>query len=227
MTSTATATAPMNYIQARESMVNSQIHTQGVVSERVLEAYRSIPRELFVPADKKGICYTDEDLCVGERYLMEPMIHSKMVEAANIKPNHVVLDIGGSTGYSAAILSRLAQNVIALESDAEALRHAEQAWGAIGANNLMGVYGTLEAGLPKRSPFDLIFINGAVADIPQDLVNQLAPEGVLICVWQPAGKSGSAVMVNKQPGGKFSVRPLFGAATPYLKEFKPAESFTF
>ncbi len=224
---TASASAHMNYIQARESMVNSQIHTQGVVSEQVLHAYRTVPRELFVPSEKKGICYTDEDLCVGDRYLLEPMIHSKMVEAANIKPNQVVLDVGGGTGYSAAILSHLAKTVVALESDAEALRHAEQAWGAVGITNLIGIYGDLANGCVKHAPYDVIFVNGAVAEIPEALVIQLAPNGVLICILHQQGKSGSAVMVNRTGNGKFSVRPLFGAATPYLKEFKPAESFRF
>lgn len=216
-----------NFLQARESMVNSQIHTSGVVSDAVLEAYRTVPRELFVPADKKGICYTDEDLRIGDRYLMEPMIHARMVEAAQIKPTDIILDVGGLTGYSAAILSKLGKTVMALESDAEALRAAEQAWGAIGTDNLVGIYGGFAEGCAKRAPYDVIFINGAVASIPQVYVDQLSPQGRLLCVLHEVGSAGSAVMVTKLPGNKFSARPLFGASTPYLNEFKPSETFRF
>lgn len=217
----------LDYAAARLAMVQSQIHPSGVVTEAVLDAYKSVPRELFVPAAKAGVCYKDEDLSVGRgRYLMEPMTHARMVEMADIKPDQTVLDVGGGSGYSAAILARLAKNVVALESDSESLRMAEQAWAKIGINNLIGIYGPLAEGCLKHAPYDVIIVNGAVSAIPAQLMQQLSPNGVLLCVLQEPNMAG-AVVVAKKINENVEITPLFSAATPYLKEFAPTEDFKF
>src|SRR5688572_3721790 len=127
----------MNYAQSRINMVDSQIHTGGVVDEAILEAYRSVPRELFVRPGQEGIAYNDEDLPLGGgRYLMEPLIHARLMQAVLPRPVDTVLDIGGATGYSAAVLARLAGSVTALECSSELLAHAWDKWRAMGTRNI-------------------------------------------------------------------------------------------
>ena len=114
---------------ARKNMIDGQIHTAGVILPSVLNAFETTPREAFVPQAYKDVAYYDEDLPIGNgRYLLEPIVHSKMVEALQPKDHHVALEIGGGTGYSAAILSKIVSTVVAVESDAEMLKYAQEVW---------------------------------------------------------------------------------------------------
>jgi protein-L-isoaspartate(D-aspartate) O-methyltransferase len=102
-----------NYAAARINMVDSQIHPSGVVSAPVLDAFRTVPREMFVPEDLRGRVYADEDLMLGNgQFLMDPAVLARMIEAANVQPQDVILNIGDSTGYSSAILAELAKPLL-------------------------------------------------------------------------------------------------------------------
>lgn len=217
------------YAAARTNMVDSQIHTMGVVSEAVLDAFRTVPREKYVPEGRQSIAYNDEDLPVGAgRCLMEPVSHARLLQAALPVKSDIVLDVGCATGYSAAILSALCDKVVALEHDAGLLAFAEKGWAGAGLSNIQARQGAFAEGYASGAPYSLIVLNGAVSHIPDALVEQLAPEGRLVGVVRTAeDRIGRAVLVSRNAQGVISSRTLFDAAVPYLPGLEPRTQFVF
>lgn len=218
-----------DFTAARNAMVDSQIHTMGVVSDDILNAYRTVRREEFVPEGRRGIAYCDEDMPVAHgRCLMEPVTHARLLQSAQPKASDTVLDVGGATGYSAAILSSLVSRVIAAEPDAALLALAEATWKKFGCNNIVPHQGAFAAGCAAHAPYNLIVINGSVAELPQPLLEQLATGGRLLAVVRRAGdRIGRAVLVTKSEAGAISERVLFDAAVPYLPGHEPRNGFVF
>lgn len=215
---------------ARINMVDSQIHTMGVVDEAILEAFRTVRREDFVPENRRNVAYSDEDMSLGQngRYLMEPVTHARLVQAAGPSPADVILDIGGATGYSAAILSTLCQKIVAVDPDAGMLAHAERIWSLAGASNVIPHHGPFAQGCHTHGPYTLIFLNGSVAEMPETLLDQLAPHGRALAVIRKAGdKIGRATLFSKNANGLVSERILFDAAVPYLPGLEPVKQFVF
>lgn len=221
-----------DFARARKSMVDSQLHTAGVVDAAILDAFSSVPRDAFVPASVKSVAYCDDKVSLGRgRFLLPAMVHAKMLQAAQPQPHEIALDVGCATGYSSAVLARLVSTVIALDSDPAMSGQVEKLCENTGACNVLAVQGPLPDGFKKHGPYDLIMVNGACAEVPLSLVEQLAPEGRMLLVLKPAGqKSASACIVRRQSGvGKtaFSSYTLFDALVPYLAGFEPKTEFTF
>ena len=213
---------------ARKNMVDCQIHPNGVIHPAILKAFETVPRELFAPEMVKSVAYGDEDLPLGNgRFLLAPTVHAKMIQAAEPKADEKVLDVGGGTGYSAAILSSMVGKVIALEQCADCLEKAGGYWRKLGLHNIESLKGDMTKGEASRAPFDLILVNGAVAEIPAILADQLTPEGRMILILRNQSETtGKALLVKKTPEG-FSSRPLFDAAASWLPGFEPKPSFKF
>lgn len=208
-------------------MVESQLRTNKVTDPAILEAYETTPRERFLPEGRAGVAYVDEDLQVAPgRYLMEPMVQARLLQAAEIGASDVVLDIGCATGYSSAILSRLAGTVVALESDEGLAGKANEALQDLGIDNAVVVQGDLTQGYPKQGPYNVILLGGAVAEIPGAILDQLAEGGRLVAVLRPEPHLGQAVLVGKN-AETTSRRVLFDAATPLLPGFAAAARFVF
>lgn len=221
-----------DFAKARKSMVDSQIRTASVVDGGVLAAFEDVPREIFVPLNLKPMAYCDDALpLVRGRFLLPPMVHAKMMQAAMPRSHEIVLDVGCANGYGSAVFARLASTVIALEQDKTLSAQVEKLCETTGACNVVSVTGPLEQGYAKHGPYDVIFVNGACAEVPQTLVDQLSPEGRLLLVLKPAGsKAASACIVHKQAGsgkGSFSSYALFDALVPYLSGFEPKAEFVF
>lgn len=218
-----------NFTAARINMVDSQIHTMGVVSDGILEAFRTVPREEFVPEDRKGVAYCDEDMPVAKgRCLMEPVTHARLIQAVTPAADDTVLDVGGATGYSAAILSRLVGRVVAIEADPSLLEQAKANWGKLGCDNVIGQPANFAEGYADMAPYSLIFVNGSVNCVPDALLAQLAPHGRLVAVVRCKGdKIGRATLFVKTTGGTISERVLFDAAVPYLPGHEPRTEFVF
>lgn len=223
------AQTPNHFSQARQCMIESQINPMGVTSEALLRSFSNVPREDFVPENMQRICYCDEDIQVAaDRYLMEPSVIARMIQAAKPTSEDVALTIGSGIGYHAAILSSLVSTVIALEEDKDLIKQAQSVWDKHSLVNIAGVSGTLSEGAPKNAPYDLIVINGAVSNIPLDIKKQLNVGGRLLAPVKVKGEVVAKVTyVERIKEDVFSDTVLFDSGTPYLAGFQPTEEFVF
>jgi protein-L-isoaspartate(D-aspartate) O-methyltransferase len=217
----------MDYSLARSNMVDSQLRTNRVTDPRVVAAFGRVPRERFLPEALRGIAYLDEDLDLGGgRCLMEPMVLARLLQAARIETVDVVLDVGCATGYSSAVLASLAATIVAVESDPALAGIAEQGFAELSIDNVILVRGDLARGAPDQGPYDVILLNGAVAEVPQVIRDQLTEDGRLVTVQiEPSGQ-GRAVLMERH-GGRLSTRTLFDANTPGLPGFQREPGFVF
>jgi len=217
----------IDYAAVRRIMVDSQIRTNRVTDERVIAALRDVPRERFVPKRLRGVAYVDEDLEIAPgRYLMEPMVFARLLDAARIKPGDIVLDLSSGTGYGAAVLGRLASTVVAVEPDASLAAEASRALIEVGAENVAVVSGPPLAGHPAQAPYDAIVIEAAVEAIPEGLLGQLGENGRLVGLVRRPGKVGEAVL-HERHHGSHSHRTLFEASVPLLPGAAREPSFIF
>lgn len=218
-----------NLQAARKNMVDCQIHPAGVVMPALLQAYETVPRERFAPPHLQHVACADRDLPLGGgRYLLDSSTHARMLQAAAPEQGDVVLDIGGATGYSAAILSGLVARVIAVEENAEFMTRAQNLWRALGLANIAGRAAPLAGGEPQFAPYDIIVVNGAVRYIPPELVAQLKPDGRLVTIVKPAQHSiGQATLATPTGQGQFSSYVLFEIGAHELPGFAPPEGFVF
>jgi protein-L-isoaspartate(D-aspartate) O-methyltransferase len=217
-----------DYRAARFNMVESQLRTNKVTDEAVLDAFLAVPRERFVPDHLTGIAYVDEDIPLGGgRNLLEPMVLARLLQLAAIGPEDGVLEIGAACGYGTAILARLAARVVAVENDLSLIATARSRMQEMQAGNVTLLEGKLEAGYPAGAPYEVIVIGGAVAQVPEVLARQLAEGGRLVTVLKPRGEMGQGVLMTRTPSGGLSQRPAFDASTPLLPGFAPASGFVF
>jgi protein-L-isoaspartate(D-aspartate) O-methyltransferase len=215
------------FAMARSHMIDSQLRPNRVTDERVLGAFWSIRRELFVPEPLRSVAYVDEDLPLGGgRYLMEPMVAARLIQAATVARTDTVLVVGAGTGYEAAVLSVLARKVVALEEDAALARRERAAFVDHGIASVEAVEGPLAHGHRPRAPYDAILFGGAVAAIPSEIADQLADGGRLLAVERSGGGIGHAVLI-KRTGGTLARRVIFDAAIPLLPGFLPSATFDF
>ena len=215
------------FAAARSHMIESQLRPNKVIDDRVLSAFASVRRELFLPEYLRSVAYIDEDLPLGGgRYLMEPMVAARLLQAASVARTDAALIIGAGTGYEAALTALLARNVFALEEDAELARLARAALveHAIATVNI--VEGPLSEGYRTRAPYDVILLGGAVAELPLNIVAQLAEGGRLLAVVRAGGVVGRATLTTRT-GGVVSRRVIFDAATRLLPGFAPKPAFAF
>lgn len=216
----------IDFAAARRHMVDCQLRPNKVTSTALLDAMSDLPREGFVPQAVRGISYIDEDLPIGRgRFLLDPMTLARLIQAMAPGRNDTVLDVGGATGYSAAVLSKLAATVVALEADEAFSAQAQESWKQAGIDNVQAVSGDLGAGHMKRAPYAAILVNGAVEQVPDTLMSQLAEGGRLAAVIG-TGPVGRATLFTKRRG-MAAAQILFDAAVPVLKDFAKEPGFVF
>jgi protein-L-isoaspartate(D-aspartate) O-methyltransferase len=211
----------------RTHMIESQLRPGKVIDARVLGAFAGIRRELFVPEHLRAVAYVDEDLPLGRgRYLMEPMVAARLLQAAAIERTDAVLIIGAGTGYEAALAAALARSVVALEEEPELARHAREALVEHSIASVSVVEGPLSQGYRPRAPYDAVLFCGAVAEVPSEIDSQLAEGGRLLAVVKSTNGIGRAIL-RTRTGGVMAQRVLFDAATPFLPGFLPKPAFVF
>lgn len=219
----------IDFAEMRRAMVDAQVRANDVTDLRIVASMLETPRERFVPASLSSFAYLDDDLLVKDgappRYLMEPMVLAKLLQAAEIGADDLVLDVGAATGYSTAVLARLAGQVVALEEDAELVAQGSNLLVDLGLLNAAFVQGPLTAGWPAESPYDVILLNGAVDSAPEALLGQLKPGGRLVAV-VGRGRAGRATVFTNTSGGLGS-RVVFDAAVPVLPGFEARPGFVF
>lgn len=215
------------YAAARLNMVEGQIRPNKVTDPRLVEAMLDIPREVFVPKAARGVAYVDKDIAIGNgRYMLEPMVFARMLQEVGVDETDVVLDIGCGSGYSTAVLARLAATVVGVESDAELAQRATEALAQSGAANATVVTGPLPEGNPAQAPYDVIVIEGLVAEVPAAITGQLAEGGRLIAAVM-GDRGVGEVKLYQRLGGLVSGRVLFEAQPRLLPGFEPKPKFVF
>lgn len=222
----------IDFDSARTRMVDSQIRTTDVTSHSLLSAFMSVPREAFVPEKFVPLAYSDSDIEVAPakdgqpaRFIMEPSPLAKLLQLAEIRPGDVVLDVGAATGYAAALISRVATSVVALECDDDLVARATSILSAGGFDNVAVVKGDLEKGYASEAPYDVIVLNGAVEVVPDALFDQLRDGGRLVAVVGYGNASTAAVFVRE--GASVSKRFAFNTSVKPLPGFRKAPEFVF
>jgi protein-L-isoaspartate(D-aspartate) O-methyltransferase len=212
-------------------MVDCQLRTFDITDRAVLDAALEIPREIFLPGLPEAVVYSDRILQIGaaKRSMLAPMVVARLIQGASVTSADRVLVVGAGSGYTAALIGRLAGQVFALDSDAELSRLASENFARIGATNVEAATGPLTAGLPQHTPFDLIVIDGAIEVLPDSLLAQLKEGGRLSAVVHPAaaaGRRGKATLFEKN-SGHIGSRVLFDAAGDLLEGFERKPEFSF
>lgn len=216
----------MDFAAARVKMVDNQIRTTDVTSHETLRAFLSVPREAFVPDERKALAYIDSEIPLGNnRFLISPSPLAKMMQLAQIGPQDVVLDVGCGTGYSSAVVARLAGSVVALEEDPALAARASEAFDSLGVVNAAVVTGPLVAGWAGEAPYDVILFQGAVEALPRTHLDQLKDRGRLVVV-ERSGASGMAKLYTKEDG-IVSDRFAFNCHIPALPGFAKPREFVF
>ncbi|MFP4005080.1 MAG: protein-L-isoaspartate O-methyltransferase family protein [Alphaproteobacteria bacterium] len=207
-------------------MVESQVRTNDVTDRRIIEAMETLPRERFVPRSLRPLAYMGAPLEAAEgRFLLDPRTLSKLIQAADIEPDELVLDVGCATGYSTAVLAHLAETVVGLEADQGLAEEATRLLTDLGIDNTAVITGDLAAGAPSQGPFDVIFINGGVEAVPESLTSQLKEGGRLAAVI--LGRRIGKAHIFLRTEDVVSSRIEFDATPPALPGFERAEAFTF
>jgi protein-L-isoaspartate(D-aspartate) O-methyltransferase len=216
----------LDFQQSREAMINGQLRPNKIGSAAVIAAIRAVPREMFVPKSMRAMAYVDEDIEIAPgRWLMEPVVFGRLLQAAEIKDTDAVLDIGSLTGYSTSVFSHLANVVVGVEEDADTVAKANTLLTELELGNAAVVQGALVDGYAKEAPFDVIYIGGAVERIPHTLIDQLAEGGRLIAV-QVKNGVGRAVLGTKI-AGVFGLKDFMDAQCPLLEQFILPDTFSF
>lgn len=181
---------------SRQHMVDGQIRTNDVTDLRIIRAFKSTAREMFIPKAKQAVAYSDVHINVDGRCVIRPRDFSKMLQGLDIKPSDVALDIGCARGYSTAILAQLCETVVGLENSDDIVERATSQLVASDTLNAAVVKGDLKAGAREHGPFDIIFVNGAVPKVPQSWFDQLAVGGRMAVVIKD-GPVGQATIFTR------------------------------
>jgi protein-L-isoaspartate(D-aspartate) O-methyltransferase len=217
--------AMTDFAAARRNMVDGQVRTADVTDLRIISAMLEVPREAFLPPAKAALAYLDLDVPVGEggRRLIKPMVLAKLIQAADLTNTDRVLDVGCVTGYAAAVLARIAGQVVALEQDASLAQAARAALSTL--PNVAVQSGMLTEGWPQGGPYDAILVEGATEFAPEALLRQLKDGGRLVCVLG-SGPSAKA-MLYRRSGHDTGGRAIFDATAPQLPGFAKPPQFAF
>lgn len=217
-----------DFATLRRHMVDGQVRPADVTDIRILSAMLEIPRERFVPDQAQTLAYLDQDLGLGAagsatRRLMKPMVLSKLIQALDLESTDRVLVVGAATGYSAAIIARMAAEVVVLEQDAALVQIAKSA--LAGQGNVQVVTGTLADGYATAAPYDAILVEGAVEELPDAFCAQLKEGGLLACV--QGTSPASSAMLYCRSGDELGGRRIFDAAASLLPGFAKPRVFAF
>jgi protein-L-isoaspartate(D-aspartate) O-methyltransferase len=214
-----------DFAARRTMMVDTQIRPSDVTKFPIIEAMLSVPREAFVPADRQEAAYLGDNIDLGQgRVILEPRTFAKMLDALDIQPDELVLDLGAATGYSSAVLARLSEAVIALEEDGALLADAQSALSDVGADNVVLHEGTLAEGAADLGPFDVIVVEGAVEHLPEAITDQLKEGGRIAALFQE--RRLGTVKIGYRIDGQINWRFAFNAGAPVLPGFQRHRAFS-
>lgn len=216
----------VDFSQARTMMVDTQVRPNDVTKYPVIEAMLTVPREAFVPDARQAVAYVGENVPLAEdRWLLEPRSFAKILDGLNIQPTELVLNVGAGLGYDAAVVARLAEAVVALESHPEMAAQAEATLSEHGIDNVAVVTGDLAAGYPGQAPYDVILIAGGIEELPQALADQLKEGGRVAAIF--AEGSLGVARIGYKIDGEINWRYAFNGSAPVLPGFNRLSGFVF
>ncbi len=219
----------MDTARARKHMVDSQVRPNDVTNPRLQQAMNTIPRELFVPTNRRALAYVDRDVPLFDgRWLLKARDMAKLIHAANIQEGDLVLDVGCGFGYSSAVMASLAGMVVGVEEDEDVCAKASENFSTLGIDNAVMVNEPLPQGCPKQGPYDVIIIEGAVEENLDTLLGQLKPDvGRLVTIVMDRWDLGHATLFTRS-GESFGRRMLFESRPAgVLPGFNRSEGFVF
>jgi protein-L-isoaspartate(D-aspartate) O-methyltransferase len=213
------------FTSRRVMMVDTQVRPSDVTKFPIIDAMLSVPRETYVPRELREAAYVGENLDIGSgRVVLEARTLAKLLDALDIHPNELVLDLGCGLGYSAAVIARLADAVVAVEEDAALAAEAQRLLSDQGVDNAAVVTCPLAQGAPKHGPYDVITLQGGVETVPEALLAQLKEGGRIGAVFME-GPLGTA-KIGYKIDGRLNWRAAFNAAAPLLPGFQVTRGFT-
>jgi len=216
----------IDFKAARTAMVDRQVRPADVTDYAIIEAMLWAPRERFAPLAWRDVAYAGEHMPLGDgRVALDCRTFAKMLEVADIGSDDLVLDLAPGTGYSTAVLGRLAAAVVGVEPDETMAHSATQALGELGVDNAVVIEGDPAAGDADHGPFDVILINGAIERAPESLLAQLKDGGRMVAIWRE-GALGQC-RVTRRVGDTFATRRAFDASAPVVPGFEAPKAFVF
>ena len=214
-----------DFAARRIMMVDTQVRPSDVTKYTIIDAMLSIPREAYVPAAKREAAYMGEHVTLAPgRVVLDPRTLAKLLDALDIQPTEAVLDLGCGFGYSAAVIARMAEAVVAVEEDADLATEAQATLSAQGVDNAAVISGKLAEGAAKAGPYDVIVLQGAAEVIPAALLAQLKEGGRIGAIFME-GALGVA-RIGYKIDGVVTWRPAFNASAPVLPGFAAHRAFT-
>ena len=214
-----------DYTTRRTTMVDTQIRPSDVTKFPIIEAMLNVAREEFVPDRLREAAYVGENLDLGQgRVMLEPRTLAKMLDALDLQRSDLVLDLGCGLGYSAAVAARLAEAVVAVESDEAMADEAQAILSREGADNVIRHQAPLAEGAPQHGPYDAIMVQGGVTEVPEALIGQIKDGGRIACLFMH-GALG-VVRIGYWLDGKISWRDAFNASAPVLAGFEKQTEFS-
>jgi protein-L-isoaspartate(D-aspartate) O-methyltransferase len=205
--------------QQRQKMVDEQLIGNDIRDSRVLDAFRTIPRHIFIPVEAEHKAYYDGPLPIGlSQTISQPYVVALMLEELKLKPQHQILEIGSGSGYVLALLSLLCRKVTGVELEKELVRRSITHLESLNIKNVSVFHGNGYDGWASRAPFDRIILSAAPAEFPQNLLNQLKPDGLLIA---PVGNDEQALLLYYQKNGQWKSRSITEVRFVPLRKAKP------
>ena len=213
------------YANRRVKMVDTQVRPSDVTKFPIIAAMLAVPREVYVPHGQREAAYVGRNLPLGPgRVLLEPRTLAKMLDALDIQPGEMVLDVGCGLGYSSAVIARLAEAVIAVEEDTAMAADAQRILSEEGVDNVAVVVGPLATGAARHGPYDVITLEGGVEMVPEALLARLKDGGRIACLFM-AGALG-VVRIGYRHAGVTTWRFAFNAAAPVVPGFAAEPAFS-
>lgn len=213
-----------DFTTLRTAMVDCQVRPSDVTKFPIIDAMLTIPREAFVPATRRGVAYAGEHVSLGsERIVMDARVLAKSLDALDIGPDDLVLDVGCGLGYSTAVIAHMAEAVIALEQDGHLAAEAESNMTAQSIDNAVVITGELAQGATKHGPYDVITFGGAVEDVPAAILDQLKDGGRIAAIFM-RGSFGQC-RIGVKTSGRVTWRTAFDATAPVLPGFNRTAEF--
>lgn len=213
------------FASRRVMMVDTQVRPSDVTKFPIIDAMLSVPRETFVPDDKREAAYVGENLTLAPgRVVLEARTLAKLLDALDIQPSELVLDVGCGLGYSAAVIACLAETVVALEEDEGLAADAQRILSEEGVDNAVTVTGPLAEGAANCAPYDVITIEGGVEQIPAAILAQLKDGGRIGAIFME--NAVGTARIGYKAAGQMTWRSIFNAAAPVLPGFVKPRGFT-